>query len=72
VLQETKARLIETETEDFVAALRMRRASTLLRSTPEKVETIAQQVGYGSVCAFSTALKRWSGQGPALFRRNRG
>lgn len=49
--------------------LRLRRASTMLRATPEKLEEIAARVGYGSVYSFSTAFRRWAGMPPARFRR---
>ncbi len=49
--------------------LRLRRASTMLRNTPEKLDEIAARVGYGSVYSFSTAFRRWSGTPPARFRR---
>ncbi|MFT3828598.1 MAG: helix-turn-helix domain-containing protein [Opitutaceae bacterium] len=49
--------------------LRLRRASTMLRNTPEKLEEIALRVGYGSMYSFSTAFRRWSGLPPARFRR---
>lgn len=49
--------------------LRMRRASTLLRASPAKLEEIAFQVGYGSMYAFSVAFRRWSGFPPGRFRR---
>lgn len=49
--------------------LRLRRASTMLRATPERLEEIAAHVGYGSVYSFSTAFRRWSGVPPARFRR---
>lgn len=51
-----------------VCELRMRRAAALLRSTPVKVESIATEVGYGSVYAFSAAFKRWSGRAPGALR----
>lgn len=50
--------------------LRLRRASTLLRSTHEKVENIAQSVGYASMFSFSVAFKRWSGIPPSQFRQS--
>jgi AraC-like DNA-binding protein len=54
---------------DHLTHLRLRRASTMLRATPEKLEEIALRVGYGSVYSFSTAFRRWSGVPPARFRR---
>lgn len=52
--------------------LRLRRASTMLRATPEKLEEIARRVGYASVYSFSTAFRRWCGKPPARFRRGEG
>lgn len=49
--------------------LRLRRASTMLRSTPARIDEIAERTGYGSVYSFSTAFRRWSGVPPARFRR---
>ncbi len=54
---------------DHLTKLRMRRASTMLRSSPAKLETIAEAVGYGSVYSFSVAFRRWSGMPPGAFRR---
>lgn len=52
-----------------VAELRMRRATALLRSTPAKIESVATEVGYGSVYAFSAAFKRWAGHAPGALRK---
>jgi AraC-like DNA-binding protein len=54
---------------DHLTHLRLKRASTMLRSSPEKIDGIAHQVGYGSVYSFSAAFRRWSGIPPAQFRR---
>ena len=54
---------------DHLTRLRLRRAGTMLRSTPEKMEEIARHVGYGSVYSFSAAFHRWSGSPPTRFRR---
>jgi AraC-like DNA-binding protein len=62
-------RHLQRSPAEHLTHLRMRRASTLLRATSGKLEVIAEQVGYGSVYAFATAFKRWSGQPPARFRR---
>ena len=51
-----------------VVELRMRRAQTLLESTPAKIYAVATNVGYTNVFAFSTAFKRWSGKPPREFR----
>ncbi len=55
---------------DHVTHLRMRRASTLLRSSTAKLEEISLRVGYASVYSFSVAFSRWSGSPPGRFRRN--
>lgn len=47
-----------------VTHLRMRRAEALLRSTQNKIQHIAQQVGYSNMFAFSTAFRRWKGEPP--------
>ncbi len=54
---------------DHLTHLRLRRAGTMLRSSPEKMEEIAHQAGYASVYSFSAAFRRWSGIPPARFRR---
>jgi AraC-like DNA-binding protein len=53
----------------YVTALRMRRASVLLRTSQVKIEAIATEVGYGGIYAFSTAFKRWSGVPPRAWRK---
>lgn len=57
---------------DHLTHLRMRRASTMLRSSSAKLEEVALQVGYGSVYSFSVAFSRWSGVPPGRFRRSEG
>lgn len=54
---------------DHLTHLRMRRASTMLRSSSAKLEEVALQVGYSSVYSFSVAFSRWSGVPPGRFRR---
>lgn len=54
----------------YLARWRTTRAAELLRESDEKVETIANLVGYESLPAFSRAFKRWQGQSPANFRRS--
>lgn len=54
---------------DHLTHLRLRRAGTTLRSSSEKMEEVARQVGYASVYSFSAAFRRWSGVPPARFRR---
>jgi AraC-like DNA-binding protein len=54
---------------DHLTHLRLRRAGTLLRASPEKIEEVAHKAGYASVYSFSAAFRRWSGVPPARFRR---
>ncbi|MGA0899825.1 MAG: AraC family transcriptional regulator [Luteolibacter sp.] len=51
-----------------VIFLRMHRASYLLATTEEKVETIARAVGYRNPFTFSTTFKKWVGWRPSDFR----
>ncbi len=51
-----------------ITHLRMRRAVALLTGTSEKVETIANAVGYESPFTFSNAFKRWTGRRPSEYR----
>lgn len=53
---------------NHVTYLRMRHAADLLTDTNEKVETIAQAVGYSNSYAFSATFKRWIGWSPSDFR----
>lgn len=55
---------------DHLTHLRMRRASTMLRSSSVKLEEVAQQIGYRSVYSFSVAFSRWCGVPPGRFRRS--
>lgn len=51
-----------------VTYLRMRRAVDLLTTTHDKVETVANAVGYESPFTFSNAFKRWTGRRPSDYR----
>ena len=51
-----------------VTYLRMRRGVHLLTTTHDKVETVAQALGYENPFAFSNAFKRWTGRRPSDFR----
>lgn len=53
----------------YLARWRVTRAAEMLRDSDEKVEAVANLVGYDSVPAFSRAFKRWQGASPAIFRR---
>jgi transcriptional regulator GlxA family with amidase domain len=52
-----------------VRALRMVRAAMMLsQQTTKKVETIAIELGYSSLHAFSTAFKATYGKAPSHYR----
>ncbi|MDP0492414.1 MAG: AraC family transcriptional regulator [Verrucomicrobiota bacterium JB023] len=51
-----------------VTFLRIQRASHLLATTDEKIETIAREVGYQSPFTFSTTFKNWVGWRPSEHR----
>jgi len=55
--------------KDHLTHLRLRRAGTMRRSSPERREEIADQAGYPSVGSFPGAFRRWSGIPAARFRR---
>jgi AraC-like DNA-binding protein len=51
-----------------VTYLRMRRAAELLATTSDKIEVIAQAVGYQNPFVFSTTFKKWIGWRPSEHR----
>lgn len=53
-----------------VTFLRMQRASELLETTNDTIESIAQEVGYKNPFVFSNTFKKWTGRRPSAFRRN--
>jgi AraC-like DNA-binding protein len=52
-----------------LVSLRMRKAMQLLSGSGDKMEVIAEQVGYGDLYSFSKAFRRWSGFAPSAFRK---
>jgi len=50
-------------------SLRMRRAMQLISGSDDKMEVIAERVGYGDLYSFSKAFRRWSGFAPSTFRK---
>lgn len=52
-----------------VTWLRMRKAAELLSTTPLKVETVANAVGYQNAFVFSNTFKKWIGWRPSEHRR---
>ncbi|MFC7338769.1 AraC family transcriptional regulator [Haloferula chungangensis] len=51
-----------------VIFLRMQKASHLLATSDEKIETIAREVGYRNPFTFSTTFKKWIGRRPSEHR----
>ncbi len=51
--------------------LRMQRASELLATTEDKIDTIAYQIGYASGAHFSNAFIKWVGVRPSEYREGR-
>jgi AraC-like DNA-binding protein len=51
-----------------LTSLRIEQAQHLLSSTADKVETIAQQVGFENASVFSRAFSRWVGCSPKAYR----
>ena len=51
-----------------VASIRMITARRLLESTDDKLDVIAEQVGYANAFVFSRAFKRLTGMSPAEYR----
>jgi AraC-like DNA-binding protein len=54
-----------------LTSLRVERAQELLRSTTDKLEVIAREVGYRSALVFARAFRRWVGCSPSEYRRRR-
>lgn len=54
---------------DYLTAVRMQRAQTLLRESALSLTAVAAQVGYTSRLAFSKAFKRLTGTTPSRYRR---
>ena len=52
-----------------VTMLRLRRAGTLLRTSPLKIDAIAGLIGYGDRYSFTAAFKRHLGFTPAEYRK---
>lgn len=53
----------------FLSNIRMKKAEYLLKNTDEKVQSIAEKVGYYNVSYFSTIFKKKYGVNPYEFRR---
>jgi two-component system response regulator YesN len=51
-----------------LTSLRIERAQHRLMATDDKVESIAQHVGYENASVFSRVFKRWVGRSPSAYR----
>lgn len=54
-----------------VTYLRMRRATELLATTEQTIESISQEVGYQNPFVFSNAFTKWIGWRPSEYRRKK-
>ncbi len=54
-----------------VTYLRMRRASALLEKSDDKIQTVAETVGYSNPFTFSSTFKKWIGWPPSVYRGRR-
>jgi AraC-like DNA-binding protein len=64
-------RLVGEPPLHYVARWRMLKAAQLLKEDKQTLAEVANAVGYESEAAFSKAFKRWSGQAPGSYRRDR-
>ena len=55
---------------NYLVEWRMQLAANLMRTTRDKLASIAEQVGYGSEAAFSRAFHRHLGMAPAQWRES--
>lgn len=63
-----RSRLGDTP-QNYLRTLRIQRAMRLLSETDDKLEAVAQAVGYADAFALSKAFKRLVGSSPLAFRR---
>jgi AraC-like DNA-binding protein len=64
------ARIVGVPPMEYLHGWRMAIAKDLLRRKADSIETIAEQVGYGSASAFSTAFARHVGQPPRRYAQS--
>ena len=54
---------------DYLSRWRMSLAQDTLTRSEASLERLAQDIGYGSASAFSTAFRKWTGHSPGAFAR---
>jgi two-component system response regulator YesN len=60
----------ETNFMDYLIQIRMEKSKELLLGSKQKVNTIAERVGYNNVQSFIRIFKKYTGQTPGDFREN--
>lgn len=63
---------LRTTLTDYITALRLDEAKTLLRDTDRTVSDIAENLGFGSIRSFNRIFLRNTGMTPTAFRKNNG
>src|SRR5882724_5597572 len=63
--------LYEKSPFDYLLVVRMEKAKELLVETDMSIEDIGESVGYSDKHSFSKAFKKYSGQPPASYRRDK-
>lgn len=60
---------LEISPQEYLVTLRMNKAADLLKTTNEKINTIAIEVGYIDPLTFTKMFKRYKGMSPTEWRR---
>lgn len=55
----------------FVTQMRIEAAKAIITKTPERINDVAQLVGFSSLASFSTVFQRYTGQSPNKYRKIR-
>ena len=71
VFAERFASFVATPPMEYLARWRLQRAATLLSTRGMSIPETAVEVGYESEAAFNRAFKRYVGQPPGMWRKNR-
>ena len=71
VFAERFASFVAAPPMEYLARWRLQRAATLLSTRAISIPETAAEVGYESEAAFNRAFKRYDGQPPEMWRKNR-